>query len=428
MSAMHTHPPDQAAVDALKLKQQLKQYAEKTKTRPKQLLAAAVSAAQPEVRVKLVNAESIKRSLRRHRRGALPKEPASLGEFIVENEWETTGGSTPKPFLISDNGPTNRERVVVFGTEKGLRLLAKSSTWYMDGNFAMAPHIFGQLYVIRAPIGESAVTCTYALLAGKSQAMYETMLRGIEEKCASISIDLDPLTIVADFELAAWQAAKAVFGQHVETKGCFFHLTQSTWRKIQQLGLAELYKTDENIKQFCGMLDALAFLPCDEVTIGMEYLKNKTPVGLEALVDYFDGTYVSGIARSVRRQDNQGLKLMLRRVAPQFPPATWNVYNATLAGQDRTNNLCEAWNFGFAQLIGHKHPSVWTLIDGLRKDSILVSTAIEQESMGMPPKKRVKNATRILQERLGNLCKAKRDGTKNIEEVLNGVAHTIRFF
>lgn len=38
-----------------------------------------------------------------------------------------------------------------------------------------------------------------------------------------------------------------------------------TWRKIQQLGLTELYKSDEVVKQFCGMLDALAFLPPAEV-------------------------------------------------------------------------------------------------------------------------------------------------------------------
>lgn len=36
----------------------------------------------------------------------------------------------------------------------------------MDGNFAMAPNVFNQLYVIRAPLGTSAVSCVYALLAG----------------------------------------------------------------------------------------------------------------------------------------------------------------------------------------------------------------------------------------------------------------------
>lgn len=122
----------------------------------------------------------------------------------MDGEWLTTGGSDPKPFLVSDNGPETRDRVIVFGTEEGLRHLARSTRWYMDGNFAMAPGIFGQLYIIRAPLGENAVTCTYALLAGKSQTMYETMFREIEAKCAQLGIDLDPLTVVADFEIVSY--------------------------------------------------------------------------------------------------------------------------------------------------------------------------------------------------------------------------------
>ena len=34
--------------------------------------------------------------------------------------------------------------------------------------------------------------------------MYETMFREIEAKCAQLGIDLDPLTIVADFEIVSY--------------------------------------------------------------------------------------------------------------------------------------------------------------------------------------------------------------------------------
>ena len=45
----------------------------------------------------------------------------------------------------------------------------------MDGNLSMAPPVFGngQLYVIRAPLASTYVTCVYALMAGKTQAKYE---------------------------------------------------------------------------------------------------------------------------------------------------------------------------------------------------------------------------------------------------------------
>jgi len=59
-----------------------------------------------------------------------------------------------------------------------------------------------------------------------------------------------------------------VLGSHVNVQGCFHHLTQSTWRKVQELGLTTAYKDDDNVKHFCGMLDALAFLPLNDITEG----------------------------------------------------------------------------------------------------------------------------------------------------------------
>jgi hypothetical protein len=104
------------------------------------------------------------------------------------------------------------------------------------------------------------------------------------------------------------------------------------------------------------------------------------------------------------------------------------VFDATLASGPRTNNETEAWNRAFAQQIGHSHPSmVCTLIDNMRKDNALVIAALEAESRDQPPKKRVKRASRDLQERLSNLCTARRDGTKTVIEVLKAVGHTIRF-
>jgi len=167
------------------------------------------------------------------------------------------------------------------------------------------------------------------------------------------------------------------------------------------------------------------------IFVGMAYLKDQTPGGFEPLIDYFDSTYVSGTARAIRRgvnNDPNGIApLVVRRVEPQFPPETWNVFDITLNVQDRTNNLCESWNYGFSQLIGHNHPSVWVLLDGLQKDSILVSTALDQDALGQPPRKRVKQATRSLQNTLLNLCKARRDGSKSLQEQLSAVSHTIRY-
>ena len=68
-----------------------------------------------------------------------------------------------------------------------------------------------------------------------------------------MNVQADPKVIVTDFEVAAMQAVRAMFDVVLTTQGCFFHLTQSTWRKLQELGLAVAYKTDVAFRHICGM-------------------------------------------------------------------------------------------------------------------------------------------------------------------------------
>lgn len=129
--------------------------------------------------------------------------------------------------------------------------------WFMDRNFTMSPSQFQQLYVIRAPLGASAVSCVYALLSGKTQRIYEILLKAVVDKCDAISYSVDPTTVICDFEEAVINAITAVLGSHVNVQGCFYHLTQSTWRKIQELGLTTVYKDDDNVKHFAECLTPL---------------------------------------------------------------------------------------------------------------------------------------------------------------------------
>jgi len=93
-------------------------------------------------------------------------------------------------------------------------------------------------------------------------------LQVLEQCCTQLGMQPDPTVIVTDFESAAMKAVHQVFGCHVETHGCFFHLTQATWRRIQFEGLSNLYKTNVDFRLFCGMMDGLAFLPLQEVKLG----------------------------------------------------------------------------------------------------------------------------------------------------------------
>ena len=114
----------------------------------------------------------------------MPKVPATLQELKIEKGWTQTSGLNPQPFMFYDNADEQdgNGRIIAFGSNATLQLLAASDTWMMDGNFKMAPKHFMQLYVIRVLLGETAVSTVYALLERKTQETYEKLLQAIMDK------------------------------------------------------------------------------------------------------------------------------------------------------------------------------------------------------------------------------------------------------
>ena len=182
--------------------------------------------------------------------------------------------------------------------------------------------------------------------------------------------------------------------------------------------------------EFCGQLDALAFLPIEDIPEGITYIRTITPIDAEGLVDYFDQTYVTGTFRRAgipRNGPDGGALLHMRRVPPRYPPALWNVHQATLDGEARTNNQCEGWNNRFTHLVAYQHPSVWTMIDTLKKEDAVSCTHIAKDLNGQPPKKRIRREYKEMQTRLHKLCEDRAAGRKSIPELLSGVGHNMRW-
>lgn len=428
----HNHVGDTNLVRASKLKNDMNQIAGLGRSCPHQILADALVDEPVVVRAVIGKMESVKRTLRRHKRGTLPLQPKSLQDLVLDEEWQKTRGEDSVSFLIYDSGPERADRLMIFATDEALTRLGSSRQWFMDGTFGCAPALFQQLYVIRVPLGQNSISCVYAFMSTKTIAAYEELFRAITDKCRLLGFDVDPQCIVMDFEQAVISAVRNVFGLGVRISGCFFHLCQSTWRKIQELGLVQKYKESADIRHFCGMLDGLAFLPVCDVTQGLGYLKSVVPDGLVPLVEYFDSTYVSGPMRALQQPITPnaigGVRLRLRRAGPNFPPAIWNVNEATINDEARTNNICEAWNNSFRVTVGHSHPCVWKSIQAIRKDQAISSTLMYQYERGEPETKRVRRETKELQGRLKKLCTEYRDGIRNMHDFLRAVGHCVRVF
>lgn len=108
--------------------------------------------------------------------------------------------------------------------------------------------------------------------------------------------------------------------------GCYFHFTQSLWRRIQDLGLSGAFRRDRSLEKCVRKVMALGYLPLPLVRNNFRTYSRSRRVrrllhryqALEEWFDYVQGVYIDG----------------------QFQPAMWNVYRRNM--DTRTNNNLES--------------------------------------------------------------------------------------
>ena len=150
-----------------------------------------------------------------------------------------------------------------------------------------------------------------------------------------------------------------------------------------------IYKTNEAVQHFAGMLDGLAFLRPTDVPEGIAYLQENIPnfPRMEELFVYFDTCYCRGPFVNNNDNNNHNNRLHLIRRQPLYPPQLWNVHSSTLTNLDRTNNACEGWNNSFYNLIGHQNPSILTTLKAFQNDAAINKAKIIQMNSGQPIQK-----------------------------------------
>ena len=156
------------------------------------------------------------------------------------------------------------------------------------------------------------------------------------------------------------------------------------------------------------MLDGLAFFPVDDISAAMVYLKIVVPGGLDPLVNYIDGTYVSGSYCHVQIPLQQGVDSTVVSPALAHQDCFLHLCGTCMMQQyekSRTNNSCEGWNNAFSQLVGHAHQTIWRATDSLLKDCAIVprmiaATVMLRNDRGEHPKKWILQQTTYLQDRL----------------------------
>ncbi|CAF1559232.1 unnamed protein product, partial [Didymodactylos carnosus] len=175
----------------------------------------------------------------------------------------------------------------------------------------------------------------------KTQRLYKQMI----DEIVQLRPKFSPQNIMMDYERAVINVFSKKF-PNADISGCFFHLCQNIYRRVQHSGLTKLYADDPNVSQNIRSLAALSFLPTSDIMSTFEQLKQQFPAQGQPIINYFEETYV-GIKSRLSRPRKQ----------PKFELDLWNTRENTIQECHRTNNIVEGWHNRLSALFNCKHPN-----------------------------------------------------------------------
>jgi hypothetical protein len=258
-----------------------------------------------------------------------------------------------------------------------------------------------QVYTVHALVEGKVLPMCYVLMSDKSEASYTSVYTVLT------TFNLQPTTVMSDFEKAAQNALHAVF-PNANITGCFFHLGQCVYRKVQEAGLQRRYGEDPDFRLQVKLMPALAMLPPADVIDGFNELQLDN--SLDVISDYFEETFIGRQRRG-------------RRAQPLFNIAIWNVSDRIAGGLPRTNNAVEGWHRSFNRQVDIHHPNPFTLIDVFRKEQSHTENLLAQLSVGRQVARNSRSKYLQITRRLQTLQASYDVQAKS--DFLRGVAHNI---
>ena len=414
----HNHAAEASKQIVLHTLGKIKESARQSHDHPSQIIQNTLSQMPQSCRPSMPSREALRKRIKRVRREELPPEPQSIDEFIVPEIFKNTL-SGEENFLLRDSTVGNN-RILIFSTAAEIRYLAQAMYWIMDGTFKTVPTLFQQLYTIHAPVGgenSRILPLVYVLMTSKSQECYTRLFEDLRDLAEERELELEPLYIITDFELGVINASRTVFPT-IQNKGCFFHLGQSVWRKVQSLGLSKMYGENENFSLIVRHLPALAFLPSAEIAASFTRVKAEMPQEADNLITWFEENYVLGRIRRTFRNGSAS------RHPPLFPPDLWSIYENNNLGLPRTQNKVEAWHRRWETLIGRAHVGVHFLLQNLQKEQQHVANEVELIVRG-EPRPSLKKQDEQRKKRIQTIVNDR--GNRSVMDFLRGIAHNLSF-
>lgn len=174
---------------------------------------------------------NIKTALNRKKREFYPPIPWRICDVDISGPWSKTQNN--RTFMCYQD---NRWGLVLFLTARNSRRLRQCDEIFTDGTFKSCPKPYCQVATLHRKIHDRVIPLAFCLLKGKETGLYRQMIRRIKDRVFYITgRHFNPGRVFCDFEIALVSAIETEL-PHSSVKGCYFHFTQSIWRRVMELG------------------------------------------------------------------------------------------------------------------------------------------------------------------------------------------------
>lgn len=198
--------------------------------------------------------------VRRKTQPKLPKSRPETHENLTDYNLISTNGEHMIQINNTETG------IIMFTTQSNMEFFCKNDVEiFIDGTFKYCPKFYYQLYTFLGYKNGRYVPSVFCLLPAKLKESYKNMFKHLIDVAISFGLTLNLNLIHLGFEDAVFDAARE-FWPDINIRGCHFHLSQAWWRKIQSLGLAVEYKTQDSvIGKWLKVFFGLSFLTPEEI-------------------------------------------------------------------------------------------------------------------------------------------------------------------
>ena len=245
---------------------------------PKVVIADCLKSASQSALAALPNVNHLKRNVQNvcAKKCNNPKLPPEREDIVIPKKYKQTARG--EDFVLFDSGMAD-DRILMFGTQKNLRVLQNYELWLVHGMFKTSPKLLYQLYTVHGVYESTTFPLVYALLPNKSSHTYT---RFVALK-----------TVLMDFERAVMNIFKLEF-PFARQQGCFFHFCQAVMRRIADVGLKKKYEMDSNFALHMCHLKALAFVLVNNVVKVFDLLLDHNAIPTEAadVLEYFEDMWI----------------------------------------------------------------------------------------------------------------------------------------